>query len=362
MLHRLLFLFLCAVSSSAIGQRKDFTVTAYFAGDTASINRYDPRQLTHIIYSFCHLKGNRLHVDNKMDTLRIQKLVALKKKNPALKVLLSLGGWGGCATCSTVFSTDEGRKEFAKSVKEVNSFFHTDGIDLDWEYPAIEGYPGHEYKPEDKQNFTALLIELRASLGNKNDISFAAGGFQKFIDEAIEWDQAMKLVDRVNMMTYDLVNGYSTITGHHTALYSTAAQKESTDNAVKALLQKGVPANKIVIGAAFYGRVWEGVDSSNNGLYQKGKFKTSTAYRTIEKEYTEENGYRYFWDQEANAPYLYNKAKQLFVTYDDKRSMSRKVEYAMEKGLNGIMFWELSHDKNTDGLLDAIEKTKRLKK
>ncbi|RYZ29879.1 MAG: glycoside hydrolase family 18 protein [Chitinophagaceae bacterium] len=362
MLNRLLFFFFSAVSFSAYCQPKDFTVTAYFAGDTASINRYDANKLTHIIYSFCHLKGNRLHVDNGMDTLRIQKLVALKKKNPRLKVLLSLGGWGGCATCSTVFSTDEGRKEFAKSVKEINSFFDTDGIDLDWEYPAIEGYRGHPFKSEDKQNFTSLLVELRKSLGDKNEISFAAGGFQKFIDEAIDWASAIKLVDRVNMMTYDLVNGYSGVTGHHTALYSTVTQNESADNAINALLRKGVPANKIVIGAAFYGRMWEGVDSANSGLYQKGKFKTSTAFRTIEKEYTEQNGYRYFWDKEASAPYLYNKTKQLFVTYDDKTSIGKKVTYAMQKGLNGIMFWELSHDQSTGGLLDAINKTKQSKK
>jgi GH18 family chitinase len=63
------------------------------------------------------------------------------KKKSFLKVILSLGGWGGCKTCSEVFSTEEGRKEFAQSAKDLCEKYKTDGIDLDWEYPAIEGYP-----------------------------------------------------------------------------------------------------------------------------------------------------------------------------------------------------------------------------
>jgi chitinase len=356
------FLFFClAIQLYSFAQKGDFTVTAYYSGDTAEISRYDPQKLTHIIFSFCHLKGNKLSVDNKMDTLRIRKLVSLKKKNPSLKVLLSLGGWGGCATCSDVFSTDEGRKSFASSVKELNDFFGTDGIDLDWEYPAIEGYPGHKYQPQDKHNFTALVHELRNSLGNKNEISFAAGGFQKFIDEAIEWETVMPLVNRVNLMSYDLVNGYSKTTGHHTALYSTAQQKESANNAINALLKKGIPADKIVIGAAFYARVWEAVPAVNNGLYQAGKFKNSVGYRDFEKAFAKQSGFTYYWDSTAKAPYLYSKTKGLFVTYDDKNSLTEKTKYVIEKGLNGIMFWELSHDVSSDGLLDAIHTIRKSK-
>lgn len=354
MLHRACFFILLAWPFLSPAQNPAPTVTAYYAGDTAQIARYDPKKLTHIIFSFCHLKGNRLHVDDTDDSLRIKKLVQLKKTNPSLKVLLSLGGWGGCATCSDVFATEEGRSEFAASVKELNDYFKTDGIDLDWEYPAVQGYPGHAFKPQDKPNFTALVTALRKNLGDKNEISFAAGGFQKFIDEAIDWAPVMKIVDRVNLMSYDLVHGYSTITGHHTPLYSTAQQNESADNAIRALLQKGVPAKKIVIGAAFYAREWEDVAATNNGLYQPGKFRRAVGFKDFPKHYGPKNGYQAFWDEEAKAPYLYNKMKGLFVTYDDPASLAEKVAYVKEKGLNGIMFWELSHDVPGNGLLHAI--------
>jgi len=252
----------------------------------------------------------------------------------------------------------ENRKAFAQSVKQLNEYFKTDGIDLDWEYPAIEGHPGHAYTPEDKQNFTALLKIIREVLGEKYEISFAAGGFQKFIDEAIEWKEVIRYVDRINLMTYDLVNGYSTLTGHHTSLYSSDKQKESTDNAVTQLIKLGVPASKLVIGAAFYARVWENVDPANNGLYQTGKFKTSVAFKDFGRE-LKGSSYHYYWDDTTQAPYLFNTDKKLFATFDDQRSIRLKTQYAIDKGLDGIMFWELTLDNYENGLLHTIDDVKK---
>ncbi|HKO81339.1 MAG TPA: glycoside hydrolase family 18 protein [Chitinophagaceae bacterium] len=352
-------LFFSFIRNTETQYKHEFSVIAYYSGDSKTINNYDSKKLTHIIYSFCHLKGNRLNVDNAEDSATIAKLVSLKKDNPKLKVLLSLGGWGGCKLCSPVFATVAGRKEFAKSVKEINSFFKTDGIDLDWEYPAIEGYPGHAYEPADKPNFTALVKELRSSLGEKHEISFAAGGFPKFLEQSIDWKEVMPVVNYVNLMSYDLVNGYSTITGHHTPLYSTASQKESADNAISYLTSIGVPANKIIIGAAFYARTWENADSLNNGLYRSGKFKSFIPYRQFATRLSEGDGFVFYRDSTARAPYAYSAAKKTFATFDDPLSIRGKTQYVIDKGLKGIMFWELSLDKQSDGLLDAIDRVKK---
>jgi chitinase len=357
------FLALTFTTSFSLAQAtRSITVTGYFFGKAADVDSIaitNVNKFTHIIFSFCHLKGNMLQVDKPEDASAITALVGLKKKNPSLKILLSLGGWGGCATCSDVFSTAKGRKDFAASVLQLNEFFKTDGIDLDWEYPVVEGYPGHKFAPEDKKNFTALISELRSVLGTKYEISFAAGGFQKFLDEAVDWKAVTPLVDRINLMTYDLVNGNSTTTGHHTPLYSNPSQKESTDNAVKYLIKIGVPANKLVIGAAMYGRMWEGIAPAQNGLYQSGKFKRGLDYNRFDRELTPAQGWVKYWDDVAKAPYSYNAEKKLFITYDDSRSMTLKTQYAMDQKLNGIMYWEITNDKYVEGLLDAIDHTKR---
>jgi chitinase len=360
----LLTAFLCLLLSfHSFAQQKKLAVIGYYAGHNPSqLDSFSIEKLTHIIFSFCHLKGNRLNVNSALDTTIIQKMVALKSRNKDLKVILSLGGWGGCATCSDVFSTKEGRKEFSRSVKELNDFFGSDGLDLDWEYPAIAGYPGHKYSDNDRANFTRVVKELRKALGNTNQISFAAGGFSHFIEKSIEWKKVMKKVNYVNVMTYDLVSGFATKTGHHTALYSTPTQVESTDNAVQKLLAAHVPASKIVIGAAFYARVFEQVADTNTGLYQQGRFLRSVGYSNISSQLSPDSGFVYHWDEQANAPYLYNPSQHLFVTYDDRRSIQLKTNYAMDKKLGGIMFWQLRDDAYTEGLLDAIDEAKRTAK
>ena len=364
----LLLLILCCYSPDSIiaqpgksvpAKRNKTEIIAYYAGDSLAMDSFPVEKLTQIIFCFCHLKGNRLDISNARDSTIIQKLVLLKKRNPGLKVLMSLGGWGGCFTCSSVFSTPDGRKEFANSVKEVIDYFKTDGIDLDWEYPAIPGPPDHPFAPADKMNFTALLQQLRKTLGKKKELSFAAGALTSYLENSVEWEKIIPFVNRVNLMTYDLVHGYSSITGHHTALFSTSKQQESTDHAVNYLLSVGVPAGKIVIGAAFYARVFEGVDSINNGLYQTGKFRNGVSFRNFANSFSPEKGFFFFRDSIADAPYLYNKAEKLYVTYDDSISVAHKTRYTINRHLNGIMFWQLMDDKDTNGLLDVIDQTRR---
>lgn len=340
--------------SQAQSGRKSINVIAYYFGDHEKIDAYPVKDLTHIIFSFCHLRGNRLVADNAKDTATIRKLVSLKKKHPNLKVLLALGGWGGCEPCSDVFSTAGGRTEFASSVRKINDYFQTDGIDLDWEYPAIEGYPNHKYQPADRPNFTALIQTLRDTLGQKHEISFAAGASERFLQQSVEWEKVAPLVDRINLMTYDLVGGYSKVTGHHTALYSTDDQGISADYTIRYLKGIGISTNKLVLGAAFYARTWENVDTVNNGLYQTGKFKSFVPYSKLTSMISGSKDWQIFYDNQAHASYGYNKKDKLFATFDDPVSIKDKTRYAVENDLNGIMFWELTLDKHTKGLLDII--------
>jgi chitinase len=335
-------------------QGKPMVIIAYYMGDGTDIANYKTNQLTHIIFSFLHLKGNKLAVDNSNDSLAITRLVALKKTNLNLKIIISLGGWGGCKTCSEVFNTETGRKEFSLSVLQLFKDYNVDGLDLDWEYPGIESLPGHKFLPEDRENFTWLIKTLRSTVGPYYELSFAAGGFQDYLSTSIEWEKVMPLVNYVNMMTYDLVNGSSKRTGHLTPLYSTTEQSESTDHAVMYLDSIGVPMQKVVIGLAFYARTFSGVQPVSNGLYQKGKFSEYINYKDFDNKLSAESGYQQYWDHKAKAPYAYNPATKTFATFDNLRSVYEKTKYAKARNLGGVMFWELSSDKESGGLLDMI--------
>jgi chitinase len=332
-----------------------FAVIAYYGGRGKAVGDAPVEKLTHIIYSFLHLRGNSLTLDTPRDSAAIASLVSLKKRNPRLKIMLSLGGWGGCAPCSEAFATYRGRMEFAGSVLRVLSDTHADGIDIDWEYPAIKGFPGHRYSPEDRHNFTLLIKELRETLGAGFELSFAAGGFSEGLLASIEWKQVMPWVDRVNVMTYDLVNANSTVTGHQTPLFSSPLQRESTDNALRILDSLGVDAKKVVIGSAFYARVWDGVRDSNNGLFQPGRFVRFIAYKDLADFFRLNGGFRAFWDSTSQAPFSYSAEKGLFATYDNRASVTLKTDYAMRRRLGGIMFWELTGDMPAHALIDAID-------
>jgi len=339
--------------------KKDLAVIAYYAGNSTAIDSFDVSKLTQIIYSFGHLKGNQLFIRKAEDSLTIQKLVSLKSKYPGLTVLLSLGGWGGCETCSDVFSKKKGRKEFARSTKEVIAYFDADGIDLDWEYPVIPGYPGHKYQEQDRKNFTKLVKQLRKSLGDKKEVTFAAGVSKKFFEQSVDWKKVMPIVNRVNLMTYDLANGTVSGIGHHTPLYSTPMQLSSADFAIKFLDSLHIPRNKLVIGAGFYARIFEMKDTVNKGLYQEGTFQKSVPFKAFDSTFSAANGFTYYWDPVAQAPYYFNAEKKLFVTMDDLKSIQLKTQYAIDKGLDGIMFWQLTLDKKERGLVDMIDKTKK---
>jgi chitinase len=343
-----------AAEVAPIDGAADLAVIAYYTGDGMDLARYDFNKLTHVIYSFVHLDGNRLNFDNPEARATYQRLVALKQAYPHLKVMFALGGWGGCETCSEIFQSSANRSAFAQSTLDLLQEFGGDGLDLDWEYPSIEGYPGHAYGPQDKDNFSALVKILRDTLGSDYLLTFAAGGFDQFLHDSVDWRAVVPLVDHVNLMAYDLVNGFSQVTGHHTPLYSTEPQYNSTDNAVSYLLSLGVPPNKIVIGAAFYSRVWEQVAPNNNGLYQAGVHVPGLPFSEIPTSYTAAQGWQYLWDEVAMAPYAYNSEEKRFATFDDVRSITLKTRYVREHQLGGIMFWQLPGDSDQNGLVDAI--------
>lgn len=335
--------------SAIISKSNSLDIIAYYSGNGSSIADYPIDKLDQIIYSFVHLNGNQLAIDNAEDSVSLLQITALKQKHPQLKVLVALGGWGGCETCSDVFSLEKNREEFAKSALNFLQQYNADGLDLDWEYPAISGFPGHTYKPEDKQNFTSLVITLRDILGPAYELSFAAGGTDRFLLNSVEWDKVMPLVDRVNLMSYDLVSGFSSQTGHHTPLYSNSNQITSADHAIQYLDSIGVPSGKIVIGAAFYARIWEKVSAVNNGIYQSGDFLKSIAYAEMESQLNTQNGFQTYWDSASQATYAYNKALNQFATFDDPRSLSAKIAYAKENKLGESCSGSLEMTRNNMG-------------
>lgn len=355
-LKRLLFILLIIAPFFAIAQKKKepFKVVAYFSTDSTTLHTYDFSKVTHLIYGFGHVSNGDFIVIKPNAIATLQGFQKIKAQKPGLKTMIALGGWGGCEFCSQTFNDKELTKKFAESVKKFLDLYGLDGIDLDWEYPTIPGPPGHQYLPEDKDNFTNLIIELRKALGKNKLITFAAGGFQNYFNKSVDWKALEPYIDFVNIMSYDLVHGYSTRTGHHTPLYSTGSQLESTHNGINFFKKINFPLKKLIVGCGFYSREFSTEDTLNNGLYRPAKFTGFVDYNKAVNKHTPETGFQYFWDNQAKAAYWFNKEKKIFVTGDTKESVSLKSKYVRNNKLGGIMFWELPTDLPKGGLLGAI--------
>ena len=323
----------------------------------------DAQSLTRINYAFANIQDGRMVPGFAKDEENFSFLVSLKRQNPSLTVLVSVGGWLWSTNFSDVSLTPQSRDVFIRSVMDFLTQYKLDGLDIDWEYPGMPG-SGHPFRAEDKQNFTLLLKELRARFDaetvtthRKLYLTFAAGASDEFIDHT-EMAQAQRYVDTVNLMAYDYYEPSSdTITGHHAPLFTNPddPKKVSSDTSVQAFEKAGVPAAKIVLGLPFYGHMWGQVADRNHGLYQPGKPVPNgySNYGAITASMLGQ-GFDRYWDAKASVPYLYSPAKQIFVSYEDPESIAAKCHYVLDRKLGGVMFWDYEGDPS-GALLRAIQ-------
>nr|WP_246718525.1 glycoside hydrolase family 18 protein [Bradyrhizobium elkanii] len=341
------------------------------------------RELTHLMYAFGTVSTEGLAelADRCLDAGacdgislssplggNFAQLAELKRDNPQLRILISLGGWNGSKYFSAAAAMPLSRERFARSV--IDAFFRPypglfDGVDIDWEFPVSGGRADNLVHPEDRPNFTLLIAELRrqldefsASEHRELELTVAVSAVP---DKIVNLEAAAlaRLVDRLHLMAYDYRAG-SAFAGFNAPLFACAGDPDpdlNVDASVNALIRAGVPPAKVALGVAFYGRAVADVPQENGGLFQKGAAASEEwggsdgiDYRDIVARRPEELGFRRYWSDEAQVPWLYDAERRIWISYDDPLSIARKTMYAAGRGLAGIMIWDLFAD---DGSLLA---------
>ncbi|MBQ9943967.1 MAG: chitinase [Clostridia bacterium] len=288
--------------------------------------------LTHVNYSFGLVKEGKVSIAHLKQRERLEKL---QRDFPKLKVNLSVGGWGA-GGFSPAVATAEGREKLAESAIAVMKEMNLDGIDWDWEYPGSDA-AGIECSPDDPQNVTELLVRMREKLdaleketGKKLEQSIAVGAGRV---QDYRWDQALPVLDTVNLMTYDMTGGFCTpVTNLKKADYAVYSVEECVADFVKA----GVTREKLLLGAAFYFHVFEGVDE----VFPFGKAYEKKG-RNFGADQLDESWQR-IWDEQTQSAY-YKKGNAI-ATGDDEASLRCKRQYIEREGLAGAIIWELNHD------------------
>lgn len=303
------------------------------------------------------------------------QLKKLKAKHPNLKVMISLGGW----TWSRGFASaarPENRAAFVASCIDayirgnLPAFDNAggagaaagvfDGFDIDWEFPAACGLTCGG--TEDTDNYTALLAEFRRQLdairpGLQLTVAVGAG-----IDKirVTRPDLYHPYVDAINVMSYDFHGGWENRTNFHSGLFNSTndpstgdARYYNTNDAIQAFLSRGVPASKLSLGIASYGRGWTNVGATNNGLFQSGTAAPGSVETGVET-------YRVlsallwpaFADSSSKARWIYNGST--FWSFDDPTTIADKTAYVKVQGLGGAFLWDFSGDDAQASLMTAL--------
>ena len=287
-----------ASTSTAMPENNTFRIVAYATDAIVpAVIPYD--KLTHINYSFLipNTDGTFVHLTNAW---KLEEIIA-NAHSRNVRVNIAVGGWGWDNEFEAMAAVPESRSAFVQNLVAFVNQYQLDGVDIDWEYPD----PG-----QSSQNYLALMTELRAALPEK-EISTAVIAFGHEIGLGIP-DQVFKIVDAINVMTYD------------GEVHGSLAEFEQ---GLKYWSSRGVPPEKINIGVPFYSRPDE------------------VSYAKLVQ-----------FDPAAAQVDSFNY-NGLLERYNGIPTIKIKTERAMQSA-GGIMFWALDHDAQGDlSLVNAIYQT-----
>jgi chitinase len=348
---------------------------------TALVDTLHGDSVTHLVYAFLHVcgpgqlpedapkcagKGDYQLATSAVDDSFDAAFARLKARAPHVKVVASVGGWGGSDPLFHIADDAAPRAAFAKSAAD---FLRThpafDGIDIDWEHPTNNGAANGVQlgSPADGRGYADLMAALRSALdtltaetGHKYILTAAINTDRALVDK-VDYRRAALSLDLVFMMTYDFYGGWTKTAGNHAApRASSDTTQDGLDVAVKTMTAAGVPAGKLVAGVAMYGRGFTGVAPAKgqpfSGAAHTGTYPApegAADYKELAARYIDRNGrgrhgYDVLHDPRTEAWNLYNARSRLFMGYDDPRAVLAKGALVRQAGLAGIFAWELSQD------------------
>lgn len=373
---------------SASTQDEKPIIASYYSGTGSpeKVAEIPVGKLSHVLYAFLTLCGDHqtagptasarvatacagkpeftaTRIGGPSETEELVAFETLKAEHPHLKVLASFGGWNLSAPFRQMAKSDAGRRRFVSTAIEIiqdNPAF--DGIDIDWEYPGGGDNSSPPLGPDEaateRYAFRAMMRELRIGLdrlsvktGRPYSVSAAVSGADQQA-ASIDWTGTAPYMNMVFAMTYDFAVGDGAA-AHHANLYPVPGKTIlSGAEMIENLHTAGIPADKLVLGVAFYARGWKGAQYRNGAVVTRDASQSIGAFRFRDLQANPPDGYKYAYDTDAEAAFLINRETGGFISFDDPRSIAAKTDFVREKGLAGIFSWQVEQDNGA--LLDAM--------
>jgi|GEM_PF-3462239 len=351
--------------------QSDLWVSAYYAGwaqgcgyqGYLSPDEIDYSALTHVIH-FSIMPNSDGSLDYETNCITPENSEALidAAHSSGKKVLVSVGCW--LTESSFLGATNSvNRTKFIQNLIDFMTSRGYDGIDIDWE----------PLSSSSSSQYTAFIIELKNALNNLTP--------RPLLTAAVLWQPSLFATlqdnfDQINIMTYDFAGLWlEQMTWHNSAIYDggvilpdTGVPAPSVNVAVDDFIYSGVEAQKIGIGIAFFGYVWKGGRVTyTGGVTEPGQIYTEEPtiealnyYQIMDQYY---NPQHYRWDLAAQAAYLSfdypGSSNDMFISYDNETTCYEKVDYVREKGIGGIIIFQLGggwrpNEPMPDNLLQSV--------
>jgi chitinase len=355
-------------------------IGAYYPGykaDRFPVAQIPADKLTHVFYAFAHIEGGRCVVAPEAQA-HFVALAELKRRHPALRTLISIGGWEADGFSDAARSRASRTRLVASCMAlffkpELQAF---DGVDIDWEFPVSGGPPKIAARPQDRRNLSLLAREFRRQLDAIGSArgqallltaALPAGRLQSAgpYDPARSFELAALAgtLDFINLMSYDMGTAFSGTASFNAPLREDPADPldpqvrrwNNVEGGIDYYRQNGVPAQKLVLGVPFYGRGFRVSSDTNDGLYQpySAPFEAGD-WRDIKAKLLADQAWQQHWHPVAETPWLFNPVEHVFVSYEDPKSIGLRARLAKESGLRGVFTWEITGDDDEHSLLQAM--------
>ena len=314
-------------------------------------------------------------------------LQTMKKQYPNVKLLISVGGWAGSRGFYTMLDTDAGINTFADSCVDFIRKYNFDGVDIDFEYPSATSTSGN---PDDKdlseprrsklnERYNLMMKTLREKLDaagkqdGKHYIESAAVTASSWVLGGMSDNSYAQYLDFLSVMSYDFHGGWNEFVENLANIYPDPTDRETINMAMPTLnmdwayrYYRGIlPPEKIIMGIPYYTRGWENVQGGTNGLHGSSKTPASGIYNIwgdddnkdgvldpaganplwhiLNLAETDPNLKIYF-DEVGGVPYVWQNEKKVFLSFENEKSIDKRIEYIKNKNLGGALIWVMNGD------------------
>ncbi len=209
-----------------------------------------------------------------------------------------------------------------------------DGVNIDFE---------NVYEEDRNDNFVGFLQNLKNSLENDIELSFASPGWNW---GGWNFQAIAETCDYLFLMEYDYYGEWSESSGPSAPLIGDWINITRSINEQYANIDK----SKLILGIPYYGNHWETANLDENADILR--FINSPRYRDIKSGFDWNS--KKWSDYFSNSFFSWQENNSHQIWYDSKQSLEEKYDFAISQNMKGIGIWALGFDGNRTELWDLI--------